>query len=47
MTSLEGAVVHVHERLDGMQGQLRNVGQRLERIERRLELTDGPVTSLG
>ena len=44
MTSLEASVVHVHERMDGMQRQLDNIGGRLDRIERRLELA-GPPSS--
>ena len=30
MTSLEGSVVHVHERLDGIQRQIDGVGARLD-----------------
>ena len=40
MTALEGSVVEVPERMDGMQGQLDGIGRRLDRIERRLELSD-------
>jgi hypothetical protein len=43
MTSLEASIVHVHERMDGMmQKQMGNVTDRLDRIERRLELADAP-----
>jgi hypothetical protein len=33
----------VHERLDGLQGQLDNVGKRLDRIDRRLDLAETPA----
>jgi predicted nucleic acid-binding Zn-ribbon protein len=42
MTSLEASIVHVHERMDGMQKQMGNVTDRLDRIER-LELADAPA----
>lgn len=41
-TGLEGSVVEVHERMDGVQKQLDGIGRRLDRIERRLELSDAP-----
>ena len=36
-------VVHVQERLDGIQAQLDSMGKRLDRIERRLELVESPA----
>jgi hypothetical protein len=40
ITSLDASVVHVHERTDFMQRQLDNIGTWLDRVERRLDLTD-------
>ena len=40
MTSLEASIVHVHERMDGVQKQLHQVGGPLDRIERRIDLVD-------
>jgi len=43
ITTLDMAEAHVRERPDGMQGQLDNMGKRLDRIERRLDLTNTPA----
>jgi len=40
VTSLDGSIVHVHERMDGIQQQIGNIADRLDRIERRLSLAD-------
>jgi hypothetical protein len=37
VTSLDGSIVHVHERLDGIQQQIGGIA---DRIERRLSLAD-------
>jgi tetrahydromethanopterin S-methyltransferase subunit G len=36
-------VAHVHERLAGIQLQFDNIGKRLDRIERRLDLVETPT----
>lgn len=38
ITSLDHSVAHVHERIDVMQKQLDDVGQRLSRIEKHADL---------
>jgi len=42
VTGVEASVVHVQERLDGIQAELDEMGRCLGRIERRLDPTDTP-----
>jgi uncharacterized coiled-coil protein SlyX len=43
MTALDRSVVHVHEKMVGMQKQLDNIVGRLDRIGKRAELVDAPT----